>query len=433
MAAHEVVGKSFTFLRNPKHMVSSLVEIGARQVVTRFFAAYISIGSLTIMEDDGTIFTFEGTNNFSPKITLKVHHPRFYWKIMMQADLGLANAYINGDFSFVDKDDGLLNFILVLIANRDKNSSVATLKKKRGWWSPPLFTASIAYAKYFFRHLSRQNSLTQVRRNISQHYDLMEDEDLKVAQMRKNFVLIEKARTNKNHQVLDIGCGWGSLAIEIVKQSGCHYTGITLSEEQLKYAENKVQDLGLQDHIKFLLCDYRQLPSNIKYDRIISCGMIEAVGHEFLEDFFGTCESVLAENGLLVLQFVSIPDERYDEYRLSSDFIKEYIFPGVCIPSLSRITTAMARASKLCVEHLENIGIHYYQTLRCWRKNFLNNKSKILELGFDERFVRTWEYYFDYSAAGLKSRTLGDYQIVFSRPGNVATFNNPYRRIPSAY
>ncbi|XP_038877038.1 tuberculostearic acid methyltransferase UfaA1-like, partial [Benincasa hispida] len=257
------------------------------------------------------------------------------------------------------------------------------------------------------------------------------DEDLKVAQLRKISLLIEKARIDKKHHVLEIGCGWGSLAIEIVKQTGCHYTGITLSEQQLEYAQKKVKDIDLQDQINFLLCDYRQLSKMKKYDRIISCEMIEAVGHEFMEDFFGSCESVLAENGLFVLQFISIPDQRYDEHRLSPDFMKE-IFPGGCLPSLNRVTTAMVAASRLCVEHLENIGIHYYQTLRCWRKNFINNKSKILELGFDESFIRTWIYYFDYCSAGFKSHTIGDYQIVFSRPGNIATFSDPYQGIPSA-
>eukprot|EP00268_Persea_americana_P065410 TRINITY_DN8734_c0_g1_i1.p1 TRINITY_DN8734_c0_g1~~TRINITY_DN8734_c0_g1_i1.p1 ORF type:complete len:162 (-),score=31.11 TRINITY_DN8734_c0_g1_i1:52-537(-) len=154
--------------------------------------------------------------------------------------------------------------------------------------------------------------------------------------------------------------------------------------------------------------------------------MLEAVGHEYMEKFFGCCESVLAEDGVLVLQFISIPDERYDEYRRSSDFIKEYIFPGGCLPSLTRVTSAMAAASRLCVEHVENIGIHYYQTLRCWRKNFTARKSKVLAMGFDEKFIRTWDYYFIYSAAGFNSLTLADYQVIFSRPGNLAAFSDPY-------
>eukprot|EP00258_Populus_trichocarpa_P008665 XP_002314493.3 uncharacterized protein LOC7459982 isoform X1 [Populus trichocarpa] len=455
VAAHGLLGKSCDILRNPKHMVPSMLETGARLFVTRFLGHHISTGCLTLLEDGGTVFSFEGTSKkCSLKTVLKVHNPQFYWKIMTQADLGLADAYINGDFSFVDKDEGLINLFMILIVNRDADNSTSKLNKKRGWWTPLLFTAGIASAKFFIQHVSRQNTLTQARRNISRHYDLSnelfalfldetmtyscalfkkEDEDLKAAQIRKISLLIEKARVNKDHEVLEIGCGWGTLAIEVVQRTGCKYTGITLSEEQLKYAELKVKEAGLQDSIKFHLCDYRQLPKTHKYDTIISCEMIEAVGHEYMEEFFGCCESVLAENGLFVLQFISIPEERYDEYRKSSDFIKEYIFPGGCLPSLTRITSAMASSSRLCVEHVENIGIQYYQTLRYWRKNFLENQREILSLGFNEKFIRTWEYYFDYCAAGFKTHTLGNYQVVFSRPGNVVALSNPYRGFPSAY
>ncbi|GMH19921.1 hypothetical protein Nepgr_021762 [Nepenthes gracilis] len=381
-----------------------------------------------LLEDGGNVFTFDGKIRSALKAVLRVHNTQFYWKVATQAGLGLADAYINGDFSFADKNEGLVNFLMILIANRDLNS-----------W--------IASARYFYKHVLRKNTLTQARRNISRHYDLSNEmfglfldetmtyscalfesanEDLKVAQLRKISSLIKKAQISKMHEILEIGCGWGSFAIEVVKQTGCRYTGITLSVEQLRFAEKRVQEAGLQDSIKFILCDYRQLPDTHKYDRIISCEMLEAVGHEYMEEFFHCCDSILAKNGLLVLQFISIPDQRYDEYRRSSDFIKEYIFPGGCLPALSRVTSAMAVSSSLCVEHLENIGIHYYPTLSCWKKNFMEHRGKIISLGFDEKFIRTWEYYFDYCIAGFKSRTLGNYQIVLSRPGNVTALGNPF-------
>ncbi|KAH9648724.1 Amino oxidase domain-containing protein [Citrus sinensis] len=388
-AAHGVLGKSCTLSSNPRHMIPSLKETGARLFVARFLGQYISTGSMILLEEGGTIFTFEGTRkNCHLKTVLRIHSPQFYWK----ADLGLADAYINGDFSFVDKDEGLLNLFMILIANRDLDSSVSKLKQKRGWWSPMLFTAGIASAKYFFRHISRQNTLTQARRNISRHYDL--SNELFSLFLDESMTYSCAARVSKGQEVLEIGCGWGTLAIEIVKRTGCKYTGITLSEEQLKYAEMKVKEAGLQDLIRLYLCDYRQLAKANKYDRIISCEMIEAVGHEFMEEFFGCCESLLAEDGLLVLQFISIPDERYNEYRLSSDFIKEYIFPGGCLPSLSRITSAMSVASRLC---------------------------KILALGFNDKFIRTWEYYFDYCAAGFRSYTLGNYQLSVSLSLHIIT------------
>nr|CAD1840899.1 unnamed protein product [Ananas comosus var. bracteatus] len=227
-------------------------------------------------------------------------------KVATEVDLGFADAYIHGYISFVNEQEGLLDFFLILIANRDLRSTSNSAIIKRGWWTPLLLTAGPASARYFFRHILRQNTVTQARRNISRHYDLSNDffslfldetmtyscaifkiekEDLKVAQLRKLHLLIEKARIDGKQEVLDIGCGWGSLAIEVAKRTSCKYTGITLSEEQLKYATKKVKEAGLQDRITFLLCDYRQLPKSHKYDRIISCEMIEGVGHEYMEEF----------------------------------------------------------------------------------------------------------------------------------------------------
>ncbi|KAK4706593.1 hypothetical protein R3W88_033856 [Solanum pinnatisectum] len=436
VAADGMLRRNYLILENPKHMVPTWTETGARLLVTRFLNSFIETGCIILLEEGGTIFTFQGTDRkCSLKVLLRIHSTQFYWKVATQADLGLADAFIHGDFSFVDKNEGLLNLLMIFVANRDMKASVKRSSKKRGWWTPLLFTAALSSAKYFIQHVSNNNTLTQARRNISRHYDLSnvlfslfldetmtyscaifksEDEDLKDAQLRKIHRLISKAKISAEHHILEIGFGWGSLAMEVVKQTGCKYTGITLSEQQLEYAQLRVEQAGLQDQITFLLCDYRQIPNKDKYDRIISCGMLEHVGHDFIGEFF-TCY------------------ERYEEYKQSSDFIKEYIFPGGCLPALSRVTSAMAAASRLCVEHLEEIGIHYYQTLRCWRENFLKNKSQIRSLGFDDKFIRTWEYYFDYCAAGFKTCTIGDYQIVFSRPGNVAVFGDPYNYSPSAY
>ncbi|XP_066390470.1 uncharacterized protein [Miscanthus floridulus] len=455
-AAQDLLGKESGLLVNPKQMIPSWSEAGARLLVARFLGQYVSVGNLVLLEEGGTMFSFgELGKQCHVKSVLRVHDPMFYWKVAIEADLGLADAYINGYFSFVDTREGLLNLFLILIANRDANKTSSSAASKRGWWTPLLLTAGVASAKYFLRHISRKNSVTQTRQNISQHYDLSneffslfldpsmtyscasfktEDESLEAAQLRKVCLLIHKAKVERDHHVLEIGCGWGSLAIQLVKQTGCKYTGITLSVEQLKYAQRKVKEAGLEDHISFMLCDYRQIPTRRKYDRIISCEMIEGVGHEYMDDFFGCCESLLAQDGIFVLQFTSIPEERYEEYRRSSDFIKEYIFPGGCLPSLARITSAMSAASRLCIEHLENIGYHYYPTLIQWRDNFMANKDAILALGFDEKFIRIWEYYFIYCLAGFKSRTLGNYQIVFSRPGNDKLGDNgdPYASFPEA-
>ncbi|XP_056694663.1 uncharacterized protein [Spinacia oleracea] len=458
IAAQSILRRSFSPLPIPKQMKLSWTEAGARCFLIKFLKGFISAGCIILLEEGGGILTFEGSEKRCTwKTVIRIHNPQFYWKVATEADFGFADTYINGDISFVDKNEGLLNLFRIILANQYLYPSTSVDKKSfdfKGWWTPMFFTAGITSAKYFYRHVCRRNTVAASRKNIAGHYDLSnemfsvflddtmtyscaifksENEDLKVAQLRKLHLLIDKARVKKHHEVLDIGCGWGSLAIEIVRKTGCRYTGITLAEEQLKVAEQRVKEAGLQDNIRFLLCDYRQLPAAYKYDRIISCGMIEHVGHEFYEEFFRICDSVLADNGLLVLQTISVPDELYDGFRRSSGFVYEYIFPGGCLPSLSRITSAMVSASRLCVEHVENIGVHYGQTLRCWRKNFLENQSKISSLGFDEKFIRAWEYYFDYTASAFKTRALGDYQIVFSRLGNIVAFEDPYEGIPSSY
>ncbi|KAL0414264.1 UNVERIFIED_CONTAM: putative fatty acid methyltransferase [Sesamum radiatum] len=256
-----------------------------------------------------------------------------------------------------------------------------------------------------------------------------------------------QARISKEHHILEIGCGWGSLALEVVKRTGCKYTGITLSEKQLQYAEMKVKEAGLQDRIELLLCDYRQLPKSYKYDRIISCGMIEHVGHEVMQEFFRCCESALAENGLLVLQFIAMAEEKYDEFRRSAGFIREYIFPGGCSPSLSHCGAPRRNRMPL-LPHAQTLAgkpprkpetccslyLHCFEVLLHFGIDIFVSSSKILAMGFNEKLIRIWEYYFDYCAAGFKYCILGDYQIVFSRPGDVAAFGNkPYNAVPGDY
>ncbi|ONM04715.1 Cyclopropane-fatty-acyl-phospholipid synthase [Zea mays] len=367
-------------------------------------------------------------------------------KIATEGDPGFAYSYINGYISFVDKKEGIQNIVEIIIANRGERKRLSSTRArnksgyvKKGWWTPLFKKNGAAMAKYVLHEVLRRNTISKARKNISAHYDLSndffalfldptmtyscgifkaEDESLEAAQLRKLDNLINKAKVDPGHHVLDIGCGWGSLAIRLVKRTGCKCTGITLSEEQLKYGKRKVKEFGLEDHITLLLCDYRQIPNGQKFDRIISCGMLEHVGHEFYEDFFASCEYHLAEHGLLVLQSIAVPEELYDKMRTKPDFLKEYIFPGGCIPSLARIASAMSNASRLCIQHVENIGYHYYPTLIHWRENFEANEEKVLALGFDEKFIRTWEYYLNYCAAMFKSHMGLDYQIVFARAGD---------------
>ncbi|WVZ62882.1 hypothetical protein U9M48_012574 [Paspalum notatum var. saurae] len=377
------------------------------------------------------------------KSVIRVHDPQFYWKVATEAELGFAYAYINGYISFVDNKEGLLNIILIFIANgaeRRRLSSNASKSSyvRKGWWTHLLGITGVAHAKYSLRHASRKNSVSKARSNISEHYDLsndffafcldpsmsyscaiykVDDENLEAAQQRKNNYLINKAKVEPEHHVLEIGCGWGSLAIQFVKKIGCKYSGITLSEQQLKHAKRKVKEAGLEDRITFLLCDYRQIPtchntldrlkaedqrndlSTVGLINMFPCcsfsEMIEHVGHEYMDDFLGA---------------MSLPEQRYDKVKNRPDFLREYIFPGGCLPSLAQIVSAMSNASRLCVQHVENIGDHYYTTLIHWRDNFMANRQNASALGFDEKLIRTWEYYLNDAAALFKSRIVMNYQ-----------------------
>ncbi|BAB02290.1 unnamed protein product [Arabidopsis thaliana] len=191
-----------TPMSNRKHMVMSLIEKAARFFFTRFLTHFISTGCVTIFEG-GNMVTFEGKDSRCHlKSELEIHSPQFYWKVMTQVDLGLADAYINGDFSFVNKETGLLNLIMILIASKELNSNLA---EKRGRWTPIFLTTGLSSAKHFLKHLYRQNNLTQARRNISRHYDLSDDEELKIAQMRKIYLLIEKTAYLSCRQITDLG------------------------------------------------------------------------------------------------------------------------------------------------------------------------------------------------------------------------------------
>ncbi|CAI5508123.1 unnamed protein product [Closterium sp. Naga37s-1] len=562
-AANSLLGASSSpalqLQRNTPQMLLPLHYQAAKTAVLSFLRSFIHLGSVQLLERGGTVYRF---GRQGPKLDcqMTVHSPAFftlhhppsplfmllhtpftllqplhlppgcwseearctafspvlyrpvylqpvpspwYLQVATRADLGLADAFVDGDISFPQGSRGLLKFLEIVIANRDRNNQPGQRPaKKKGWWRPALLTAVVGSAALYARHVLRFNNLTNARRNISNHYDLSNgmfqtfldetmtyscaifqrpEEPLVDAQLRKLRRLIAKthlttssrsgahrldpprvgdwvwvgqlgsqpfltpsvayhacpmhsyipspqARIDSTHHVLEIGFGWGSLALETVSLTGCRYTGITLSSQQLQLATERVKAAGLQDRINFMLCDYRNLPGTGKFDRILSCEMLEAVGHEYLGDFFHHCDRLLAMDGLLVVQVITTPESRYEEYRLSSDFIKEYIFPGCCVPSLSALTNAMAKSSAFSVEELENIGPHYATTLMRWHDNFMAHRHEIMEMGFGPKFIRTWQYYFVYCAVGFQTRTLGDIQVVFSRPGNATLDLVPYTK-----
>lgn len=384
------------------------------------FLSRIERGCLTIDMPDGTIHRL-GTPEPGLEATMRIGNYDFFLRLVKDGDVALGEGYTAGEYTC----DDITTMLRIFIENRSR------LEDKR------LFTTWLGRFVNRVRHLARSNNLTGSRRNIRDHYDLGDrlftrfldpsmtyscavfdhpDQGLEEAQANKRRMLIRKARLGPNDHLLEIGCGWGALAIDAVRQTGCRVTGITLSDDQLRIARERVRAAGLEDRIDLRLCDYRTLEG--QFDRIISVEMLEAVGHENLGDFFASCDRLLAPNGFVVLQVITTPDDNYEVYRRHCDWIQKVIFPGSLCPAFSALTAAMARRSRFVVEHVENIGVHYAETLRRWRDAFNASWPVLANEGYDDRFRRTWEYYFCYCEAGFATRTLGDLQIVLTRPNN---------------
>ena len=214
--------------------------------------------------------------------------------------------------------------------------------------------------------------------------------------------------------MLEIGCGWGSFAIEAVRQTGCRLTGITLSKEQLHWAQQRVRDAGLEERIDLQLCDYRRIKG--RYAKIVSIEMLEAVGHAGLKPFFAACDRALLPGGSAVIQVITIPDRKYAGYRYSSDWIRKHIFPGGHLPSIGVLARAMAAESKLNITSLEQYGLDYARTVDIWRQTLLAKRQQVMTLGYDETFLRKWDYYFAYCQAGFDARIVDLAQLVLQKP-----------------
>jgi len=388
--------------------------------IVRGFLVKATRGRLRFDLPNGTIWEF-GPGGF-PEAEVRVLNWDFFLRLVWDGDVALGDGLLAGEWESAD----LTAVVRFFIDNRealDDRKVWGTRLLGRGWG--------------WLRQQMRRNSLAGSRRNIQAHYDLgnelyrrfldptmsyscayFYDEhcDLEAAQLRKIDMLLDKARLSPETHLLEIGCGWGTLAIRAVRRFGCRVTGVTLSQQQLEWARQAVERAGLSDRIDFQLCDYRKLEG--RFDRLISCEMLEAVGHENLPGYFAVLERLLRPEGVVVLQAITVPDFSYDEYRRNQDWIQKEIFPGALCPSISALLEAARRSSQFVLEELENIGPHYARTLREWRERFVLAWPDLLKLGYDERFRRAWCYYLSYCEAAFASRNLGDVQMVLSRPKN---------------
>jgi cyclopropane-fatty-acyl-phospholipid synthase len=370
-----------------------------------------------LMWEDGEIRPFGTPGGLEG--TLTVHDPAFFAEVAFGGSIGAAESYMLGHWSSGD----LTSLMRVLLRNREvldgMEAGMAAL-------AAPLRTGA---------HWLHRNTRAGSRRNISAHYDLGNeffrlflDEtmmyscalferpgmSLAEASVAKLDAVCRKLELGPRDHVLEIGTGWGGFALHAAGRYGCRVTTTTISPSQHALATERIRAAALQDRVTLLLEDYRDLRG--RYDKLVSIEMIEAVGHQYYGEFFRVCAERLAPGGRMLVPALTIADQHYARARDEVDFIKRYIFPGCCIPSVTALAQAMTEASDLRIVGLEDIGPHYATTLAAWRARLHASSDEVRKLGLPETFVRMWEFYFCYCEAGFAERALGDVHLLAERP-----------------
>jgi cyclopropane-fatty-acyl-phospholipid synthase len=345
----------------------------------------------------------------------------FYPAVALNGSVGAAESYVRGEWQCND----LVSLVRILVHNRDLLDAMEGGLARLGGFALRIW------------HLLRRNTLGGSRRNIRAHYDLgnemfaqfldarmmyssaiytHEGETLEDAQTRRLDRVCAKLQLGPDDHLLEIGTGWGGMAIHAARVSGCRVTTTTISPAQHALALERVREAGLEDRIHVLLKDYRELEGS--YDKLVSLEMIEAIGADYLPVYFEKCASLLKSDGLMLLQAITIEDHRYQQALRSVDFIKRYVFPGSFIPSVSAMVGASARASDLRLINLEDIGSSYALTLRAWRERFHARIENIRTLGYGTEFERLWDFYLCYCEGGFLERSISDVHMLFARPAN---------------
>ena len=342
-------------------------------------------------------------------------------EVVFGGSIGAGEAYMQGYFEC----DNLTNLIRLMVRNQslldDIESSFAKITAPIQAWL----------------HRINKNTQTGSRRNISAHYDLGNDffklmldptmmyssaffetakQSLEQASLAKLKKICVKLDLKPTDHILEIGTGWGGFAIYAAQHYGCKITTTTISQAQYQLAIQRIKDAGLENQIEVLLSDYRDLTGH--YDKLVSIEMIEAVGHQFYDTYFEACGRLLKPSGMMLLQAITIADQRYASAIKSVDFIQRYIFPGSCIPSVTAMLTSITKSSDMRLFDLEDIGPHYATTLAKWRDNFFDKITEIRKLGYPETFIRMWDFYLCYCEGGFEERALGDVHMLLVKPEN---------------
>ena len=352
--------------------------------------------------------------------TVRVLDPAFYRAVALNGSVGAGESYMDG----LRECSDLVTLVRMLVRNRDHLDRMDSGLARFGGWA--LRAWSVA----------TRNTRAGSRRNIAAHYDLgnalfalflddnlmyssalfaRDDESLDVASTRKLDRVSQALELAPHHRVIEIGTGWGGFALHAARTTGCHVTTTTISREQAELARARVAAAGLSDRIDVLTEDYRDLRG--RYDRLVSIEMTEAIGHSYLDTYFGAVGRLLADDGKALIQAITIEDHRYAQALKSIDFIKRHVFPGSFIPSVAAMTAAQARASDLRVLRLDEFGPSYALTLKAWREKFMARLDEVRALGYPPRFQRLWEFYLAYCEGGFRERSVGVVHLLLGKPG----------------
>jgi len=369
----------------------------------------------------------------SPSATLRVRRPAFFSKCVLSGDIGFAESYVDGDWDTPD----LASLISWFILNVEHAPTLSGSVHHRG---RSFFLNWLRLANRLGQ-LLRPNSRATARRNIAEHYDLSNEFfqlwldpsmmyssarwpshapelPLEEAQREKNDALCRSLRLSPSDHVLEIGTGWGGFSIHAATTYGCRVTTLTISRRQYELARRRVHEAGLADRVEVRFEDYRDHPG--AYDKIVSIEMMEALGHRYLPVYCDTLAARLKPDGLLALQFITCPDDRYEQMRRGVDFIQKHIFPGSLLLSLNRVNQELSRAGGFVLHRVEDFGQDYARTLRLWRDSFEEKREEVLALGgFDERFIRKWRYYLCYCEAAFAMRNISVVQTLHTRANNI--------------
>ncbi len=400
---------------------SSIIDDFACQKVIAHFSK-ITIGRLVVDTNDGCFEMGQESHDTDLIAYINVENKAMFRQIMLNGMVGAAEMYMLGAWKTPD----LLALVRLMCENIDVLNAMDQQRSLPKKLSSKLFN-------YF-----NQNTLTGSKRNISAHYDLSNDffatfldqsmmyssavfktaeTPLEDAALYKLEIICEKLQLKSSDHLIEIGTGWGGMAIFAAQNYGCQVTTTTISQAQYDYAQEKVKRLGLENQITVLKQDYRDLTGS--FDKLVSIEMIEAVGHQFYESYFQRCSALLKPNGLALIQAITISDQRFESAKNDVDFIQRYIFPGGCLPSVSVIASCIAEHTDMQMTDLHDITADYVQTLYHWRKAFMDNKDNVVAMGFDDVFCRMWEYYLCYCEGGFTSRVIQTSQILLSKPKTI--------------